>query len=157
VRVPRVRIAWLMIVVALAALDFGAIRAMSDSWGRTSGLLGLGLLPMANVLAFAPLVGLRRRAGRGFLLGFEMFGATAMALYAGVILSRNDLVWTYFVPAIEALQATIGPIVTTPRMLIYLSSLGLWATWPQVAFALVGGLIHSLTASGREVRGRPSF
>jgi hypothetical protein len=147
-----------MIVIALAALDFGAIRALSDSWGRTSGLLGLGLLPMGNVLAFAPFVGLRRRASRGFLLGLEMFGATAMALYAGVILSRNDLVWTYFVPAIEALQATIGPIVTTPRMLIYLGSLGLWATWPQVAFALVGGLLsHFLATSGHGVRGRPSF
>jgi hypothetical protein len=53
---PRFRIAWITVAVAIAAPNFGAIRALllrhehvlDDQRGM---LLSLGALPMANVLA----------------------------------------------------------------------------------------------------------
>ncbi len=88
VKVPRFRIAWLMAIVAIAALNFGAIRALVNLQFRAHingfprlaqiiGALILGALPMATVLVFGLLIGTRRRALRPLLLGFEMSGATA--------------------------------------------------------------------------------
>ena len=47
-------------------------------------LLILGALPMANVLAVGILIGQRRPGSRPFLLGFEAFGAMALALYVAL-------------------------------------------------------------------------
>jgi presenilin-like A22 family membrane protease len=68
-----------MVFVALSALDFTAIRAVFDHRGRTSYLLGLGAMSMANVLVVGLLVGHRSRGGRRFLIGFEAFGTMALA------------------------------------------------------------------------------
>jgi hypothetical protein len=130
-----------MAFTAFAALDFGAMRMMSDYWGRTTGFVGLGCLPMANVLAVGFLLGHRSGGSRRFLLGFEAFGAAALVLYATGVLSSNDLVWAFFRPATEVLGATIGPLVTTPRLLIAYAFFSLWASLPQLAFALAGGLL----------------
>jgi hypothetical protein len=138
---PRFHIAWGMALIAIAALDLAAVRTLSDSWGRTSGFLALGVLPMANILALALLLGLRPRGRRRFLLGFELFGGTALIVYAAVILSSTDLLWIYFVPAVRALHATFGPFATAPKLLIYDLCLGIWATWPQLTFALIGGFL----------------
>src|SRR4051794_25433481 len=80
---PRVRKAVLMAVVAIAALDFAAIGAWvyDNSPGWADDILVVGALPMANILAVGFLVVLQRRS-RGFLLGFEAFGAAALALFA---------------------------------------------------------------------------
>ena len=95
-KVPRFRIAWVMVFVAIAALDFGAIRAVFDRNSRTSYLLGIGALPMANVLVVGLLIGHRRRGSRRFLLGFEAFGAMALAVYVTVAsLFTEDLVIPY--------------------------------------------------------------
>ena len=51
---PRFRIAWVMIFVAIAALDFAAIRAFFVS--GDVALLVLGALPMANILAVGILI-----------------------------------------------------------------------------------------------------
>jgi hypothetical protein len=139
VRVPRLRIAWLMTFTAFAALNFGAMRLMADHWGRTTGFVGLGCL-MANIPAVALLLGHRRGASRRFLLGFEACGAAALVLYTAGILSSNDLVWAFFRPATEVLGATVGPLVTTPRLLIAYAFFSAWASLPQLAFALAGGL-----------------
>jgi hypothetical protein len=69
-----------MVLVAIAALNFGAIRALwyDLATGRNSNrleVLGLGALPMANVLAVGLWINLGRRGSRPFLLGFEVFGA----------------------------------------------------------------------------------
>jgi hypothetical protein len=61
VKVPRFRIAWLMVAVAIAALDFAAIGAILGSGADDFGIfLLLGALPMANVLAVGILIGQRR-------------------------------------------------------------------------------------------------
>ena len=66
-KVPRFRIAWVMVFVAIAALDFTAIRVVSDNGDLTSSLLGLGGLPMANILAVGLLMGQQDRDSRPFL------------------------------------------------------------------------------------------
>ena len=54
---PRFRIAWVMVAVALAAVDFGVVRACLDRPGTPAGdLLILGALPMANVLIVGMLI-----------------------------------------------------------------------------------------------------
>jgi hypothetical protein len=79
---PRILIAMLIAVVAIAALDFGVIYAWiyhnQSGWG--DDMLVLGAFPMANILAFGLPIGLQRRS-RGFLWGFEAFGAAALALF----------------------------------------------------------------------------
>jgi hypothetical protein len=78
-----------MVAVALAALDFGAIRAPLPRHEHVldeqrSVLLLLGALPMANVLAVGLLIGHRRRGSRRFLSGFVVLGAIASAVYVEV-------------------------------------------------------------------------
>jgi len=55
-RLPRFGIAWAMGFVAVVALNLFAIRALSEIDGKIGTLLGLGALPMANVLAVSALV-----------------------------------------------------------------------------------------------------
>ena len=55
-KVPRFRIAWVMVVVAIAALDFGAIRAAFDLESPSVLLLLVVTLPMANILAVGLLI-----------------------------------------------------------------------------------------------------
>jgi hypothetical protein len=101
VKAPRFRIAWMMAFVALVAINLWAIRALSNLQFRAYfvgpllrsqviGVLILGGLPMAHVLAVGLLLG-RRRGSHPFFLGFEAFGATALALYiAGVSLFTEE-------------------------------------------------------------------
>src|SRR5262249_33110103 len=149
-----------MILVALAALNFGAIRAL---WydlvtGRNSNrleVLGLGALPMANILAVGLWIGLRRRGSRPFLLGVELFGAVALALYL--------LVWTFYADEwvrfylfriLNPLRTVVGyldpPVV---NKMFYFSVAAVVLGWPQMALALMGGfLFRKFRAAGR--RGR---
>jgi hypothetical protein len=143
VRPPRFPIVWVMVFVALAALEFGAIRAVTDYRGATRDSLVVGALPMANFLVVGLLIGHRRRGSRRFLLGFELFGATALTLYiAMAILFTDELGQSYLEPAIKPLRATIGRTGwTTSRLLIAYFMLSLWACLPQLAFALIGGFL----------------
>jgi hypothetical protein len=154
IRRPRVGIAWVMGIIAITALNLGAIRAVTDRPNPMIDLLAEGALPMANVLALGLLVGYRHLGSRSFLVGFEAFGAVALAFYVASILSMSD-------------RASFGPIIvdsylrlerklwppwwsrTVPRVVIASSALSLWLTWPQLAFALVGGFLTRLTAPSR--------
>ena len=99
----------------------------------------LGALPMANVLAVGILIGQRRPGSRPFLLGFEAFGAMALALFlaleflprcGSVILRRTICEWTGIMgPStfrFHPIAGFVGAVM-----------LGL----PQVAFALIGGFL----------------
>ena len=143
-KVVRFRIARVMVGIAIAALDFAAIRAMLGY--QETLLLVLGALPTANVLAIGMLVGQRRLRNRPFLLGFEAFGATALASFiaydtlsfffpAGYAL----LNW-YLAPVFVPLRKFIGqsgPFASVVEILGYVFMLG----WPQVVFALIGGFL----------------
>jgi hypothetical protein len=85
VKAPRFRISSLMVAVAIAALDSWAI--VGIELGKVGILLVFGALPMANVLVVGLLAARHRPATRPYLLGFEAFGATALAIY--IILSRR--------------------------------------------------------------------
>ena len=139
-RAPRFRIAWVMVAVAIAALNSAAIRAMLGS--RAGDFLALGALPMASVLAVGLLIGHRRPEARPYLLGFEAFGATALAIYvAAARCYREEVLIPYLTPILEPIRDTIGqnqPYVLFPAMIsIAMIMLGL----PQLAFALIGGFL----------------
>lgn len=74
-KAPRFRIAWVMVAVAIAAINFGVMREVVGSRSSRNIVLLLGSLPMANVLMVGVLINQRRPGWRPFLLGFEVFGA----------------------------------------------------------------------------------
>jgi hypothetical protein len=139
---PRFRIAWVMVAVAISALDFWAIRAVLEFPTPKGQSLILGALPMANALAVAILIGLWRPASRPFLLGFQAFGAIALALYvAGAILFYDEFVMSYLVLFLRPIVTVIGqrpPVVLIP---IYFSCAIIMFGLPQLAFALLGGFL----------------
>jgi hypothetical protein len=138
---PRFRIAWVMVAVAIAALDFGAIRMGLDRIFPSSELLAMGALPMANVLAVGLLIGQRRRGSRPFLLGFEAFGAMALALYVVLAGFSPIRVVDYLELLLDPIRTTIGLDRTVALIAtiipVSVAMLGL----PQLAFALIGGLL----------------
>jgi hypothetical protein len=132
-----------MVAVAIAALNLGAIRAVFDRNSRTSYQLGIGAMPMANVLVVGLLIGHRRRRSRRFLSGFVVFGAMALAVYATVAsLFAEDLVNPYLRFSYNLLLGYTGILMPRPVQFSFVMHdlfraimLGL----PQLAFALIGG------------------
>ena len=94
----------MMVFVAVAALDFAAIRALVSSNSLVAGLLLVGALPMANVLAVGLLVAQRWPRSRPFLLGFEVFGAMGLTLYVAMSCCPNE----------EALERLTSHSCTSP-------------------------------------------
>jgi hypothetical protein len=139
-------------VVAIAALNFGVIRVLSDFKTANNNdkhimliidALGTGAIPMANILAVGLII-LRRRGSRPFLSGFEAFGAAALALYVvGAIFFTEELVMPYVNLALKPLAKTIGigPLMSTRDILVLVSVTGVMLVLPQVALALIGGFI----------------
>ena len=83
-KIPRFRLAWLIAFVAIAALNFGAMRALLGFNSVTARLLLVGALPMVNVLVVGILIAQRQPGSRTFLLGFVALGAMALAFYVGL-------------------------------------------------------------------------
>ncbi len=142
-KAPRFRIAWVMVGIAIAALDFAAIRAMHGH--PEIGLLGLGALPMANVLVVGSLVAQQRPGSRPFLLGFGVFGAMALALFVALVSFVQDserLISSYLALLVVL---PMDKFVGSDRYFAYLplacSVVVVMLTWPQVAFALIGGFL----------------
>ena len=139
---PRFRIAWVMVAIAIAALDFAAIRAFFVS-GEVA-LLVLGALPMANILAVGILIAQQRPGSRPFLLGFEAFGAMALALFVAVVvaslfLDNYRLITSYLTPVILSIEKSIGPNRPFVFIPIGLFAMVVMLGWPQLVFALIGG------------------
>jgi hypothetical protein len=136
-----------MVAVAITALDFGAIRALLPRHANVLDdqrdiLLLLGALPMANVLAVGMLIGHRRPGSRPFLMGFEAFGAMALAFFIALASCFPREVWmSYLVPFVAPLERIIGP----DRPFVYIPIGGLvvavMLVGPQVAFAVIGGFL----------------
>jgi hypothetical protein len=153
VRVPRFRIAWVMFAVAIAALNFGVLRACFDSPSPWSGseLLLFGALPMANLLGVGLLIAQQRPKCRPFLLGFETFGAAGLALYVALTIfsidnsvmstSCGDVISSYLKPVLDRTEAAVGReqefLLTSVLGCVAAAMLG----WPQLAFALIGGFL----------------
>jgi hypothetical protein len=151
-----------MVVTAIVALDLGAIRAVTDHLGPVTGMLAIGALPMANVLAFGLLLGCLRRSTRPYLVGFEVLGALALAFYVAAILSPSHRESVPQMIVLGYLRLALGlwpsgAARTIPRVLLAYSALSLWVTWPQLVLAMVGGSFTRLPASltGRASSERP--
>src|SRR5262245_11841741 len=131
----RLRIASVMLAVAIIALDFRAIRAVSDVQSTSRNMLGpgpkdsadfdravnnrtradlllLGALPMGNILAVC-LLAHRRRGSRPFLLGFEAFGAAGLAVYIAAASCVTDQELRPYIDLVVApLRRSFGPSPT---------------------------------------------
>jgi len=142
VKAPRLRIDSIMLVVAIAALDFAAIRAGLEFPSLVSSLLLSGALPMANAIALALLMGYLLPGDRPFILGFVAFGAIALVIYVAISTSfPNELVNYCADPVDEYLNRFVGRnelwVLWPMRAVVYL-----WIPMaPQMAFAMVGGLL----------------
>jgi hypothetical protein len=150
VKVPRFRITWLMVFVAIAALNFGAIRFWyqlrldRNTVNNWVEVLTYGTLPMANLLAVGIMIGLRRPETRPFLWGFEAFGATALAFFVPLAyLYTEEMVQPYFlwVLRLRSLQRTVNHFSPVVRVPIFYSIATLLVGLPQLAFAIIGGLL----------------
>ena len=146
-RLPRFRIAWVMVAVAIVALDFGAIRALlprhaSALDDQRGVLLLLGALPMGNVLAVGMLTGQCRRGSRPFHLGFEAFGAMALALFIALaVYFPREVVMSYLTPFVDSMDKVISPnhpfVLIATQGIVAVVMLG----WPQLVFAVIGGFL----------------
>jgi hypothetical protein len=139
---PRFRIAWVMVAIAIAALDFAVMRACFDI--PEVSLLVLGALPMANVLAVGMVIGQKRPESRPFLLGFEAFGVMALVLFvavavASLFLDNYRLITSYLTPVIGSIEKSIGPNRPFVFIPIGLFAMVVMLGWPQLVFALIGG------------------
>lgn len=151
----RFRIAWLMAIVAIAALDLGAIRACYyDFWTNDAAtanqldVLASGALPMANALMVGGVfIGLRCRGGRSFLPGFEAFGLAALMVYIALAsFYCHELVRPYLFRFQNPVFDAIGR--SRAHIPIFRFTATVILVWPQFAFALVGGLLfHGLRRS----------
>jgi hypothetical protein len=146
--IPRYRLNRLVVLIALAALNFGAIRALyydlrTGMNANRLDVFALGVLPMANVLAVGILIALWRRRSRPYLQGFLAFGSVALVLYL--------IVWTFFADewvrfyvflVLNPLRKVVGylepPVINS---IFYSVAVVVLLGWPQLAFALIGGFL----------------
>jgi hypothetical protein len=136
-KVVGVQIAWLMVLVALVALNFAAIRSAVGRGDRFNELWVMGALPMANALAISLFAVYGHRRHDRFRLGFEVFGAAALSLHvAGRWLGSHTeglhfrLFTEFHGLSSSTLQTLIWDMI--PPVMTGLS---------QLAFALVGGCL----------------
>jgi hypothetical protein len=159
VNVSRVRIAWFVVFVVLAILNFDAIRVLTKfqngiyraktieeqrTFERMSKMcftLEFGALPMANILLLGLMIGYWRPGSRRFVWGFEALGVTALALYiAGATVFNDELLWPYLKLVIEPMVKTHGGLLTTVEYWCLQAILAVMLVLPQMAIALIGGL-----------------
>ncbi len=141
-KVARFRIAWGMVGIAIAALDFAVIRAMLRY--PEIGFFVLGALPMVNVLVVGTLVAQQRPGNRPFLLGFAVSGAMVLALFVALmILDQNqDGPISYYLSLLYVfLEKAVGLDRPYVRIPLECSVVVGMLTAPQVAFALIGGFL----------------
>jgi hypothetical protein len=135
-----------MVFVAIAALNFGAIRALlnlrSPLNNKTVGVLGLGALPMVNFLVVGALVARWRHGPRTLFWGIEASGAAALALYvAGACLFTEPFLMPYLYLGIGPVARTIGQNWPIVHITIFYCVAVVMLTLPQMTIALIGGFL----------------
>ena len=158
-RIPRVRIVWAMAFVAFAALNFGAIRAMSDRQRevytaktmeeyqssvhthKVMEALEFGALPMANILTVGLVIGFLRPESRRFVWGFVIFGALALALFMIIALLHVEDIVVPFLGLASPLVRPTGPSITNMGIMIAYAAYMAMLTLPQIAIAVAGGFL----------------
>ena len=146
-KAPRFRIAWIMVFVVVAALNFWVFRiCYYDLWTNFAAtankidVLYTGSMPMANILVLGILISLQRRGSHPFLMGFEIFGAVALAIYITLCsFYCHELVRPYLFRFQVPVFNTIGR--GHAHIPIFRFTAAVILGWPQVAFALLGGFL----------------
>ena len=135
---PRFSISWLMAVVLILALDFGAARALLRSplfVPDLSDLLVYGALPMVAVLAIGSMYLLKSKldpgGGSHALVGFLAFGMTALILYLGGSLLATHTIHFGVGYVVRSMGVHPGPIFLVGAVALLLL--------PQLVMALLGG------------------
>ncbi len=143
-KAPRFRIASIIVAVAIASIHFVAFPALLDP-GIGGVLFVFGALPMADVLIVGILIARKRRGSRPFLLGFEVFGAIALALYIYLVTSspRNagGPLMSYVRLWDDPLRAAIGQNQPLAGIAIEVFVGVLMLVGPQLVFASIGGFL----------------
>jgi hypothetical protein len=147
VKVPRFQIAWMMVFVAVAALNIWVFRiCYYDLWTNDAAtankidVMYSGSMPMANILMLGILVGLRRRGSRAFLMGFELFGAAALAIYITLCsFYCHELVRPYLFRFQNPVFDAIGR--SHAHIPIFRFTGAVILGWWQLAFSLLGGFL----------------
>jgi hypothetical protein len=141
-RAPRFGIAWIMAIIALAAINLAVLRAAQDHYNQTIELLLAGALPMVDVLTIGILAGYKRHDRRSFLLGFLLFGGLAASFYFFLVLRFSEEV---VLPYVQFFLKPVWEMFRekpTPAFLLIAYPMGIvLLVWPQLAFALLGGYV----------------
>jgi hypothetical protein len=144
VRLPSLSIAEMMVIVAIVAVDFGAIRMANSA--LATPYLAFGGAPMQSVLVIGLLLMFhrRRRVPKPvpFLLGFEVVGWIGHLVYVVLCLQAAESLDRHMVAVLTPLlNATGASLASLDWILRY--TLGMtYLAAPQLAVALVGGWIN---------------
>jgi hypothetical protein len=153
----RSTIFWVMVIVAVVAIDLGAVRgvfAKSDLNTNFIVMFILGTVPMANVLVAGLFAGHQCRRYPPFLRGFEASGATALVIYVAAIwMSSRAIERIFLSPLLQPLAENLRSKPNTTLweiiigfIVILISGAAILAL-PQLAFAFIGGFIfHKIAA-----------
>lgn len=136
VRRFRCSITGLMAIVALVALDCVVVRTPLSGRSLTAGMLLLGGLPMANILAAVLLTPDRseRDPYRPWVVGFEVVGWTALLLYAACAYAHPDVLRESVVQSLKSLRSLGNPA--------FLAAVVAVLSVPQLGLALLGGWLN---------------
>jgi hypothetical protein len=150
-----------MAIVALFAIDLAVMRLCvfcNTPVPQIIQSLTFGALPMANVLAGGLMISKWRIGKHPFLWGFEIFGATAVALCSVAAILFDQGLVRYVRLGVDFYRQVVGREFdavnimgfTNLDFLFVLSIAMLMLGLPQVAFALLGGfLFHRFGTSER--------
>jgi hypothetical protein len=134
---PRFSISRMMAVILIVALDFWIGRALMNAplFGPGSELIVFGALPMTGILAIGLLFLFKSKDKQGHvypaLVGFEVFGGSALLLFIGSSLMATRAIHEGVGSLVRAMHISPGPMFAmTAATLVLL---------PQVALALFGG------------------
>jgi hypothetical protein len=152
VKPPRVQLGWIMILIALVAIDLGVLRENLLYSGWTGRLLVQGTLPMANALVIGLLISRRRPKTRTFFLGFGAVGMIASASFALATIYTKTYLWIdwYAEFGISLMEKMVtrdrATLFITLAYLAVMSMLGV----PQLVLAFLGGLFAGWVTRSRQ-------
>jgi hypothetical protein len=137
-----------MVVVAIVALDLGALRALLNLKyplnAKSPAIVGLGALPMMNVLAICMVVAGSRRGASALMRCILASGAVSLALYVAVALLFDELLlMRYLYVGMELALRTIRPYWPVVPVAVLYSIAIVMLALPQFAVALFAGLLSS--------------
>jgi hypothetical protein len=153
VKPPRVQLAWVMVAIALIAINLGVLREnhFSDNHWDVS-LMIQGVLPMGNALVIGLLISRHRPKSRPFLLGFGIVGAMASAFLSLAIFYKNTYMWIdwYAELGISLIEKTVTrdrtTLFVTLAYFAVMSMLGI----PQLILAFLGGQFSCWVARSKQ-------